>query len=124
MKEKEIVYDCCLFSENHENSLINNFQKKIFEDIRNKEQGILSVNNFQDVYKWLKDKKIKNLILPYESVGNKIFYKNEFLKKITDLDVNFTFYLREWDANAFPYATKGFFNFKKQIYSLVKRANI
>ena len=124
LKEKEIVYDCCLFSDKHKNILINNFQKKIFEDIRNKEQGILSVNNFQDIYKWLKDKNIKNLILPYESVGNKIFYKNEFLKKITDLDVNFTFYLREWDANAFPHATKGFFNFKKQIYSLVNRANI
>ena len=124
LKEKEIVYECCLFSKKHKNILINNFQKKIFEDIRNKEQGILSVNNFQDIYKWLKDKNIKNLILPYESVGNKIFYKNEFLKKITDLDVNFTFYLREWDANAFPHATKGFFNFKKQIYSLVNKANI
>ena len=64
------------------------------------------------------------MILPYESVGNKIFYKNEFLKKITDLDVNFTFYLREWDANAFPHATKGFFNFKKQINSLLNKANI
>ena len=124
LKEKEIVYDCCLFSKEHKNILINNFQKKIFEDIRNKEQGILSVNNFQDIYKWLKDKNIKNLILPYETVGNKIFYKNEFLKKILELDVNFTFYLRDWDANAFPHATKGFFNFKKQIYNLVNRTNI
>ena len=99
-------------------------KKKIFEDIKNKEQGIVSVNNFQDIYEWLKDKNIKNLILPYETVGNKIFYKSEFLKKIKDLDVNFTFYLREWDVNAFPHATKGFFNFKKQINSLLNKANI
>ena len=124
LNEKEMVYNCCLFSTNHKNILIDNFEKKIFEDIRKEDQTIIPVYNFQDIYKWLKDKNIKNLILPYESVGNKIFYKNEFLKKITDLDSNFTFYLREWDANAFPHATKGFFNFKKQIYNLVNRTNI
>ncbi len=124
LKEKEIVYDCCLFSNKHKNILIKDFEKKIFEDIRNKEQGILSVSNFKDIYKWLKDKNIKNLILPYEPVGNKIFYKNEFLKTITNLEVKYTFYLREWDGNAFQHATKGFFNFKKKISTLLNQANI
>ena len=64
------------------------------------------------------------MILPYESVGNKIFYTNEFLKKIKDFDVNFTFYLREWDSNAFPHATKGFFNFRKNINALLNQADI
>ena len=72
----------------------------------------------------LKQEDIKNLILPYETVGNKIFYKSDFLKSITNLEVNYIFYLREWDNNAFPYANKGFFNFRKQIDHLLKKANI
>ena len=84
----------------------------------------MSVNNFQDIYKWLKDKNIKNLILPYETVGNKVFCKNEFLTTIRNLEVNYIFYLREWDDNAFQYATKGFFNFKKNINILVDLAKI
>ena len=61
LKEKGIVYDCCLFFEEHKNVLINNFQKKIYGDIKNKDQDIKFVNNFHNIYKWLKDKKIKNL---------------------------------------------------------------
>ena len=123
-KEKKIVYDCCLFSKQHKNILINNFQKKIYEDIKNIEKDIVSVNNFKDIFRWIIDKNIKNLVLPYETIGNKILYKHKFLQKLTDLKVNFTFYLREWDANAFPYTTKGFFNFKKQIQNLLKKANL
>ena len=64
------------------------------------------------------------MILPYETVGNKIFYESDFLKTITNLEVKYTFYLREWDGNAFQYATKGFFNFKKNISTLLNQANI
>ena len=124
LKEKSIVYDCCLFFKEHKNVLINNFQKKIYEDIKNQDQDIKFVNNFHNIYEWLKDKKIKNLILPYETVGNKIFCKKEFLKTISHLEINYTFYLREWDSNAFPHSTKGFFNFKKNIKTLLNQANI
>ncbi len=124
LKEKEIIFECCLLFKEHKNILINNFQKKICEDIKNNDHNIVSVNNFQDIYKWLKDKNIKNLILPYETVGNKVFYENEFLKNITNLEVRYTFYLREWDCNAFQHATKGFFNFKKKISTLLNQANI
>ena len=108
----------------HENTLINDFQEKIYDDIKNEDKQIIIVNNFQDIYKWIKNRNIKNLILPYETVGNKIFYKSEFLKMITNLEINYTFYLREWDHNAFPYANKGFFNFRKQIHHLLNKANI
>ena len=124
IREKGIAFDCCLFSQQHKSVLVNNFQKKIYEDIRNVEQDILTVNKFEDIFKWLKNKNIKNLILPYETVGNKIFCKNGFLNKITELGVNFNFYLRKWDANAFPYSTKGFFNLKKQIKNLLGKADI
>ncbi len=124
LKENEIVYHCCLLFKQHKNFLINNFQKNIYEDIKNNDENIMFVNDFQDIYKWLKDRKIKNLILPYETVGNKIFYKKDFLKNLKNLDVNYTFYIREWDGNAFQHATKGFFNFKKNINKLVSQAKI
>ena len=40
------------------------------------------------------------------------------------LEIKYTFYLREWDVNAFQHATKGFFNFKKNISNLLNQANI
>ena len=119
-----MVFECCLLYKEHKNTLINNFQKKICEDVINNDPNVVFVNNFQDIYKWLKDKNIKNLILPYETVGNKVFYESDFLKTITNLEVKYTFYLREWDSNAFQLATKGFFNFKKNISSLLNQANI
>ena len=124
LKEKGMVFECCLLYKEHKNILINNFQKKICEDVKNNDPNVVSVNNFQDIYKWLKDKNIKNLILPYETVGNKVFYESDFLKTITNLEVKYTFYLREWDGNAFQHATKGFFNFKKNISTLLNQANI
>ena len=124
LKEKETVFECCLLNKEHKNILINNFQKKICEDVTNNDPNVVSVKNFQDIYKWLKDKNIKNLILPYETVGNKVFYESDFLKNIANLEVKYTFYLREWDSNAFQHATKGFFNFKKNISTLLNQANI
>ena len=124
LKEKGMVFECCLLSKDHKNILINNFQKKICEDVKNNDSHVVSVNNFQDIYKWLKDKNIKNLILPYETVGNKVFHESDFLKTITNLEVKYTFYLRQWDGNAFQYATKGFFNFKKNISTLLNQVNI
>ena len=63
--------------------------------------------------------KLKNLILPYETVGNKIFNNEKFKDKLKVLDINYHFFLRDWDRNAFPHATKGFFNFKKNIPNLI-----
>ena len=56
--------------------LYNFFSKSYFIFVK---RDIKFVNNFHNIYKWLKDKKIKNLILPYETVGNKIFYENKIL---------------------------------------------
>ena len=69
-------------------------------------------------------KKIKNLILPYETVGNKIFDNDKFEKKLKQFNIQYKFFLRDWDRNAFPYATKGFFKFKINIPNLVDLANI
>ena len=38
--------------------------------------------------------------------------------KLKELNINY------WDRNAFPYATKGFFKFKKKIPELIHLADI
>ena len=43
---------------------------------------------------------------------------------IKELNINYNFYLRNWDSNAFPHATKGFFKFKKNIPDLIDLAHI
>ena len=70
------------------------------------------------------EKKIKYLILPYETIGNKIFDSPNFLKKLSYKDVNYQFHVREWDRNALSYAKKGFFNFKKNIPYLLSLSNL
>lgn len=98
--------------------------RKIYEDICNKQKDIIIVRNLENVYKWLKDEHIKNLILPFETIGNKIFNTKDFLRKISHLGVSHIFYIREWDSNAFPHANKGFFNFKKKINDLINLTKI
>ena len=117
---KGLDFCCCLFSKKHENQLINNFQNLIFDDICNNQKEISICKNFDEIFKWIKNKKIEELILPYETVGNKIFSNSFFLDKIKNMGVNYFFYLREWDKNAFPYCTKGFFKFKVNINHLIE----
>ena len=123
LDKKGVEYSCCLYSTNHKNKLIDNFQNKINEDICSNVKDITLTNSFEQIYQWLKDKRIKNLIIPYQTTGNHIF-SNTFLNKIDILGVNYSFYLRDWDNNAFPYCNKGFFNFKKMINELMDLANI
>ena len=49
---------------------------------------------------------------------------SSFLNQLSDKKVTYQFYAREWDINAFSYAKKGFFNFKKNIPYLLKLSNL
>ena len=122
--KQKISNHCCLFSIDHENSLIREFQKKIDEDILNRNKHFYFTKNYEEIFSWLLAKKIKHLILPYETIGNKIFNNHQFKNKLKELDINYTFYLRDWDRHAFPHATKGFFKFKKNIPDLMNLAEI
>ena len=66
-----------------------------------------------------KKNKIKELIIPYETVGSKIVITKEFLNNLGSIGVKYHFYLRDWDKVSFPFANKGFFPFKKQIPELL-----
>ena len=122
--EKSIKYSSCLYVTKHGKKLIDNFQNSLHLDICNNVDDIILTNNFEQIYEWLKDKKIKNLVIPYETIGNEIFTNKNFLNKLDSLNVNYKFHLRDWDYNAFPHCTKGFFNFKKMISEIITLANI
>ena len=105
----------CLFRLNNKNSLINKFEKNIFEDIVNNYNKIEIIETYENLFKWIEHNKIKNLILPYETIGNKIFNNPDFLNKLSYKKVNYQFHVNEWDRITLPYVKKGFFNFKKNI---------
>ena len=119
-----INYHTCLFKLKNGNPLINKFENDIFEDIINNNNQIELVETIESLLRWIELKKIKNLILPYETVGNEIFKNSSFLNQLSDKKVTYQFYAREWDTNAFSYAKKGFFNFKKNIPYLLKLSNL
>ncbi len=123
-KIKKMTYECCVYSTEHKNKLVNEFNKNIIQDILNNNKNFEFTENFNQIVDWLTNKKIKNLVLPYETVGNKIFNIEKFKNKLEKLNINYIFLLRDWDRNAFPYATKGFFKFKKNIPDLINLTDI
>ena len=123
-ENKQITYECSVYLIEHENKLINEFNKNIVQDILKNNKNFELNENYNQIIDWLINKKIKNLILPYETVGNEIFNYEKFKNKLKELNINYNFYLRNWDSNAFPYATKGFFKFKKNIPNLIDLADI
>ena len=92
--------------------------------ILNNNPNIQIIDTYENLFEWIQLKKIKHLILPYETIGNKIFDSPNFLKKLSYKDVNYQFHVREWDRNALAYAKKGFFNFKKNIPYLLDLSNL
>ena len=100
--------------------LVNKFESKIFEEILNNEKNFEFINSLDGILDWCLKKKIKNLILPYEMVGCKILENKDILIKLSENDIKYIFYMRDWDKNAFSYANKGFFPFKKKIPDLLK----
>ena len=120
----EMTYNCCVYSTEHENKLVDEFNKNIIQDIIKNNKNFEITENYNQIFDWLIKKKIKKLILPYETVGNKIFDNEKFTNKLKQLNIKFFFFLRDWDRNAFPHATKGFFKFKKNIPDLIDLAHI
>ena len=123
-EDKQLTYECCVYSIEHANKLINEFNKNIIQDILKNNKNFQFTEKYNQIIEWLINKKIKNLILPFETVGNNIFNNVKFKNKLKELNINYYFFLRDWDRNAFPYATKGFFRFKKNIPDLIDLANI
>ena len=77
--EKKIDFKSCIFTdsnnENFKSELVLNFEKKLTENIFNTINDIKLISNLNELISWAKREKIKNLIIPYETVGNNILNK-------------------------------------------------
>ena len=96
---------------------ISNFKDNNF--YKNYEYVIYFENYYELFKNWIKKKNIKNIALPYVTKGNwKNIYKNLILDNPS---INFVYLHRNYDIEAWKFANKGFFNFKKHIPELISK---
>ena len=109
-------YETCVFyNNNNKSKVVQNFEKNLFNEVVNTTPKATFISTFQGLIDWIKKNEIKDLIIPYETVGSQILNIKEYLNILRPIGVNYHFYLRDWDKISFPFANKGFFPFKKKI---------
>ena len=128
LDDLKLSYDACIFTNSekqiYKNNLIKKFDESIFNDVIKRNINFSIKDDFESLLKWVNIKKISNLVIPYETIGNSILKNNDFLNKLNNNKVQIIFYLRQWDEKAFPFAQKGFFKFKKNIPYLIKSTGL
>ena len=113
-------YETCVFYNRVDKSkVVQNFEQNLLHEVVNTTPKAELISTFQGLTDWIKKNKIKELIIPYETVGSKIISTREFLNNLGSFGVKYHFYLRDWDKISFPFANKGFFPFKKKIPDLL-----
>ena len=96
---------------------ISNFKDN---DFYKNYEYIIEFENYYEVFTdWINKKNIKKIGLPYVTKGN---WKNIYKKLILENpSINFVYLHRKYDMDAWKFANKGFFNFKKHIPELISR---
>ena len=113
-------YETSVFSNKiYKSKVVQNFEQNLLHEVVNTTPKAELISTFQGLTDWIKKNKIKELIIPYETVGSKIISTREFLNNLGSFGVKYHFYLRDWDKISFPFANKGFFPFKKKIPDLL-----
>jgi deoxyribodipyrimidine photo-lyase len=113
-------YETCVFyNKINKSKVVQNFEQNLLHEVVNTTPKAELISTFQGLTDWIKKNKIKELIIPYETVGSKIVSTKEFLNNLGSIGVKYHFYLRDWDKVCFPFANKGFFPFKKKIPELL-----
>ena len=81
---------------------------------------IIEFENYYEIFaNWTNKKNIKKIGLPYVTKGN---WNKIYQKLISDNpSINFVYLYRKYDMEAWQFAKKGFFNFKKHIPELISK---
>ena len=116
----------CLFymKSKSKSILVNNFEKDLFLNVLEDIPDCEFISSFDKLVIWAKSKKLRNLIVPFETVGNEILNNEDLQSRLKSQNINCIFFLRNWDKRAFPYTKKGFFPFKKKIPELLKLSGL
>ncbi len=115
-------YEKCFFynDSNTKSEIVKGFESELCSNVIDELTGCELIENFDNLLRWAKNKKLNLLVFPYETIGTEILNNKILLSKLQNNKINYFFYLRDWDIYAFPFAKKGFFPFKKKIPDLLK----
>ncbi len=123
LSEEKINFKGCIFHDPEYQPTKSVFVKKFETELI--EQLCLELPDYYfcetkgSLINWARSQKLKYLIFPFETVGNKYFSKSDFINELRSHNIEIIFHMRAWDKYAFPFATKGFFHFKKNISNLL-----
>ena len=128
LSDKQIKFEGCIFHDpeyqNSKSASVRKFECGLIDQLCLELKNFHFCQSKKALTDWAKSKKLKCLIFPFETVGNKYFMENSFISELWSRDIEPIFYMRDWDRYAFPHASKGFFPFKKNISDLLAQNNI
>ena len=93
-----------------------NINLELLDTLKVKFNSDLIIKDKEDLLKIIKERDIKNVIMPYLNCG----YENDFISKIKE-KVKISYLARSYDQDCYPLATKGFFAFKEQIPKILNK---
>ena len=128
LSEKQIRFEGCIFYnpkyQESKSLAVQKFESGLIEHLSQELKDFYFCQTKKSLVSWAKGKKLRYLIFPFETVGNKYFMTSEFINELRSQNIEPIFYMRDWDSSAFPYASKGFFPFKKNISDLLVRNRV
>ena len=128
LSEKQIRFEGCIFYDpkyqESKSLAVQKFESGLIEHLSLELKDFYFCQTKKSLVSWGKGKKLRYLIFPFETVGNKYFMASEFINELRSQNIEPIFYMRDWDSSAFPYASKGFFPFKKNISDLLVRNRV
>ena len=128
LSKRQIEFECCVFYDpeyqTSKSASVQNFESSLINELCLELKNFHFCQNKKALTSWAKSKKLKCLIFPFETVGNKYFMENSFIDELRSQNIEPIFYMRDWDRYAFPHAKKGFFPFKKNIPDLLARNGV
>ncbi len=103
---------------------VNKFESGIIENLCLDLPSFEFCQSKESLINWAKSEKLRRLIFPYETVGNKYFMESDFINELKSQNIEAIFHMRDWDKYAFPFANKGFFAFKNNISDLLLKSGV
>ena len=127
-RKKGVLFESSLFFKKedggYKSAAVNKFEKEIMYEIAEGLHHNKIIQNIDQLINWAKATRLNKVIFPYETVGNKILNMQTLIDKLNSEKITPIFFMRDWDRHAFPFANKGFFQFKKKIPYLLEINNL
>ena len=128
LSEKNINFKGCIFHDPKyqpsKSVSVREFETGLIEQLCSELPDYDLCQSKETLINWARNRKLKRLIFPFETVGNKYLMTRELINELRSQNIEPVFHMRDWDKYAFPFAGKGFFPFKKNISALLLRNKV